>query len=381
VLQILPRLVIGGVERGTVEVTQALVAHGWTALVASAGGPMVREIERAGGRHFQLPLASKNPFVMRANVGRLAALIERNNVDIVHARSRAPAWSALAAARQTGRHFVTTFHNAYGARSWLKRRYNRVMAEGERVIAISEFVGRHVAEVYGVPADRLRIVARGVDVARFDPDRTSHERVIALARQWGLPDGVPVVMLPGRLSRWKGHGVLLEALRRLGRSQLHCVIVGAGSERYRRELTAAIKRRPLPCSISILDECRDMAAAYMLADVVVSASTEPEGFGRVIVEAQAMGRPVIATAHGGAGETVLPDETGWLVPPGDSLALARAIAEALDLEAGERMALAERAIAHMREEFSTARMTERTIAVYEELLLAAHSVHPAGSAV
>jgi len=298
----------------------------------------------------------------------------------VHARSRAPAWSALAASRRTGRHFVTTFHNAYGAKSWLKRRYNRVMAEGERVIAISEFVGRHVGEIYGVPADRLRIVARGVDIARFDPDRTSHERVIALARQWGLPDGVPVVMLPGRISRWKGHGVLLEALRQLGRSTLHCVIVGGGSERYRRELTAAIRRRPLPCSVSVLEECRDMAAAYMLADVVVSASTEPEGFGRVIVEAQAMGRPVIASAHGGAAETVLPGETGWLVPPGDATALARALAEALDLEASQRMILAERAIAHVREEFSTSRMTERTIAVYEELLFAGAPAQPAGSA-
>jgi glycosyltransferase involved in cell wall biosynthesis len=286
----------------------------------------------------------------------------------VHARSRAPAWSADAAARRAGAHFVTTFHNAYGAASWLKRRYNSVMARGERIIAISDFVARHVIETYGVPPARITIVHRGVDVARFDPARTSADRIVRLAGGWGLPDGAPVVMLPGRLTRWKGQHILLEALRRLDRRTLHCLIVGAGSPRYRRELEAEIRRRPLPCSVGIVDECRDMAAAYMLADVVVSASTEPEGFGRVIVEAQAMGRPVIATSHGGAMETVVPGETGWLVPPGDAGALAEALTLALDLAPEERGDLAARAMAHVRANFTVAAMTQRTIAVYEELL-------------
>jgi len=211
-------------------------------------------------------------------------------------------------------------------------------------------------------------VPRGVDTGRFDPERTSADRVIRLAREWGLPDGVPVVMLPGRLTRWKGHDVLIEALRRLDRSALHCVIVGGGRERYRRQLVAAIARHRPPCTMSVLDECRDMPAAYMLADVVVSASIEPEGFGRVIVEAQAMGRPVIATAHGGAVETVLTGETGWLVPPGDAGALAAALGIVLDLAPAERSALAQRAIAHVRAEFSVTRMTARTIAIYEEML-------------
>ncbi|HZT52669.1 MAG TPA: glycosyltransferase family 4 protein [Stellaceae bacterium] len=370
VLQVVPRLVTGGVERGTVDLAAALVAQGWRAVVASEGGPMVRELERAGALHVTLPLAAKNPLVMRANVGRLAAVIERNGIDIVHARSRAPAWSALAAARRTETHFVTTFHNAYGAKSWLKRRYNSVMARGERVIAISDFVAAHVAATYGVGPDRLRTVHRGIDLARFDPERVGSERVIDLARQWGLPDGVPVVMLPGRLARWKGQDVLLEALRRLGRSALHCVIVGGGSAGWRRALADELARRPPPCPVALHEDCRDMAAAYMLADVVVSASTEPEGFGRVIVEAQAMGRPVIATAHGGAAETVVAGETGWLVPPGDAEALAAALGEALALDPAARAALAARAMAHVRARFATAHMTGRTIAIYEELLAA-----------
>lgn len=368
VLQVLPRLVTGGVERGTIEVAAALAAAGWKAVVASSGGPMVRELERAGAVHVELPLASKNPLVMRRNIARLAELIRREQVDIVHARSRAPAWSALAAARRTGRHFVTTFHNAYGTESWLKQRYNAVMARGERVIAISDFVADHAARVYGVPPERLRLIPRGVDFTRFDPERVSAERVIQLAREWRLPDGLPVVMLPGRLTRWKGQHVLIEAMARLGRHDLRCVLVGGGNDGYRRELLETIKRRNVDSLVQIVDECRDMAAAYKLADVVVSASTRPEGFGRVMAEAQAMGRPVVATDHGGAREILRDDETGWLVPPGDAAALAAAIASALDLPQSKRLTLAERAIARMRAHFTTKAMTDRTLAVYEEVL-------------
>ena len=369
VLQVLPGLVSGGVERGTVDMAQALVAAGWNSLVASAGGPMVREIERAGATHITLPLASKNPLVMRANVRRLAEIIRQHGVDIVHARSRAPAWSARSAAKRAGAHFVTTFHNAYRGKSWLKRRYNAIMAEGERVIAISRFVAERAAAAYGVPWDRIRIVHRGVDVKRFDPEKVAADRIVRLAGEWRLPDGVPIVMLPARVSRWKGHTVLIEAMRQLNRPQVHVLLVGGGgSPRYQASLTQAIRRAGSAVTFRMLGECRDMPAAYMLADIVVSASTEPEGFGRVTVEAQAMGRPVIATAHGGSAETVVPGETGWLVPPGDAAALAEAIGRALDLPAEERRALALREIAHVRADFSIAVMAARTIAVYEELL-------------
>lgn len=368
VLQVLPRLVQGGVERGTVDVAAALVAAGWNALVASEGGPMVRELERVGARHLTLPLASKNPFVIRANVDRLAALIALHDVDIVHARSRAPAWSARYAAKRTGRHFVTTFHNAYGRGSVLKHHYNAVMASGERVIAISNFVGEYAASVYGVPPERLRIIPRGVDVTRFDPDTVSPERMIRLMRAWRLPDGAHTVLLPGRLTRWKGQLVFIEAMARLKRPDVHALILGSGDQRYRNELEAAIAASSGGATFRFVDDCADMAAAYMLADVVVSASTSPEGFGRVIIEAQAMGRPVIATAHGGAQETIIPGETGWLVPPGDPAALASALALALDQDEGARLAMSQREIAHVRAHFTSALMAARTLAVYGELL-------------
>jgi glycosyltransferase involved in cell wall biosynthesis len=369
VLQVVPSLVSGGVERGTVDLAAALVAAGWTAYVASAGGPMEHLLARAGAHHLSLPLASKNPLVMRRNAAALAALIRRHGIDIVHARSRAPAWSARSAAGATGRRFVTTFHNAYDTDLPLKRWYNSVMAKGERVIAISDFVGRYATEVYGVGPDRLRVIPRGVDLAAFDPGRVKGDRVAALADSWRVAEDARVVMLPGRLTRWKGGLDFIAAIARLGRRDLCCLLIGAEQRRgFRRELEAAIERAGLLGLFRIVEDCRDMPAAYALSDVVVSASTDPEGFGRVIVEAQAMGRPVVATDHGGARETIAPGATGWLAPPGDPAALAAALAEALALGPEARGQLARRARAQVAAGYSRDAMCAKTIAVYEELL-------------
>jgi glycosyltransferase involved in cell wall biosynthesis len=369
VLQVVPSLVSGGVERGTVEVAAALVAAGWKAYVASEGGPMERELARAGVEHFHLPLGSKSPLAIRRNAAVLADLVRRCKVDIVHARSRAPAWSAWRAAKKTRRRFVTTFHNVYGDQNRLKHWYNSVMARGERVIAISDFVAAHAASDYGVGADRLRTIPRGVDMRLFDPQRVNGDRVADLAVKWRVPDGFAVVMLPGRLTRWKGGLDLIEAIARLGRHDVCCLLVGAEQRAgFRRELEGAIEKHDLIGQFRIVEDCRDIAAAYALSDVVVSASIDPEGFGRTIVEAQAMGRPVIATDHGGARETVIPGSTGWLVPPGDTAALAAAIDHALRLEPEARNALARRARAHIANGFTREAMCARYIEVYEELL-------------
>ena len=371
VLQVLPALGAGGgVERGTVEIAAAVAAGGGRALVASEGGVQVHELSRAGAEHVVLPLASKNPLVMRANAGRLAQLIESEGVDIVHARSRAPAWSAYYAARRTGRHFLTTFHGTYAADNGLKRRYNAVMTRGERVIALSGFIAGHIHRVYGVPARRIRVIHRGVDLARFAPARVGAERVVTLAREWRLPDGVLVVMLPGRLTRWKGQAFFIEAIARLRRRDIRCLLVGSdqGRTAYRQELDALIGRHDLEEVVRIVDHCDDMPAAYMLTDLVVSASTDPEAFGRVVAEAQALGRPVIASDHGGARETVIAGETGWLTPPGDAQALADAIERGLDLGETARRALAEKAIAHVRRNFSKDAMCAKTLDVYDEVL-------------
>ena len=340
--------------------------------MVSSGGIMVREVERGGGKHIALPVDSKNPLVMQRNIGRIANLVRRHNVDILHVRSRAPAWSALAAARRTNVPLVTTFHGNYGAGSPLKRWYNSVMARGDRVIAISQFISDQVCSRYATDPAKIRIIPRGVDVGVFDPAAVSAQRVIQLAELWRLPDDARVVMLPGRLTRWKGHSVLIEAIARLeDRTGLRCILVGSdqGRTAYVRELENEIARRNLQNIVQIAGDCRDMAAAFMLADVVVSTSVEAEAFGRVIAEAQAMGRPVIATDHGAARETVAQKETGWLVPPGDASALAVALREALSLDAATRDALARRAIENVRADYTKELMCDRTLAVYEELLV------------
>lgn len=370
ILQVLPALLTGGVERGTVDVAAAVAAAGGRSLVASSGGPMTAELEASGVPHLTLPAASKNPAMIAANALRLAALIRRERVNIVHARSRAPAWSALLAARRTGARFVTTFHGVYGARSEAKRLYNAVMARGRPVIAVSAFVAAHIQAVYGVTADRIRVIHRGIDLDRFDPAGVAPERVARLRRSWGVPEGARTIMLPGRLTRWKGQTVLIEAVARLARRDVYCLLVGAdqGRTHYRRELEALAAEMGVADRIRLTGDCDDMPAAYMLADLVVSASIDPEAFGRIIAEAQAMGRPVLASAHGAAPEIVADGETGFLYPPGDADALAAAVGRALDLDAAEYRAMASAATARARSRFAKTRMCAATLAVYAEVM-------------
>jgi glycosyltransferase involved in cell wall biosynthesis len=370
VLQVLPSLVTGGVERGTIEITQAIADAGWTALVASAGGPLVSAVQRAGGRHIALPLASRNPLAIWRNAARLAALIRTERVDIVHARSRAPAWSAWLACGRTGAHFVTTYHGVYGEDLPYKRSYNAVMAKGERVIAASRFVAATIAARHRVDPARIRIIPRGVDPAAFDPAKVRGDRLARLAQAWRLPDGAPVALLPGRLTGWKGQAVLIDALSRMARKDVCVVLVGSdqGRQRYTARLIRQAERLGVADRLRLAGECDDMPAALLLADVVVHASTQPEAFGRVVIEAQAMGRPVIAADLGGPVETVEHAVTGWRVPSGDAAALATAIEAALALPVEERKALGCRARAAVLAGYTTGEMQAATLAVYREVM-------------
>lgn len=370
VLQVLPRLEAGGVERGTLDIAIALKEAGWGSLVASAGGAMARELARHDIPHLTMPLASKNPFVMRANMRRLEAAIREHGVSIIHARSRAPAWSAEGAARRTGARFVTTFHGTYGAHGRLKRFYNRVMARGARVIAISQFIARHMEERYGVDAARIRTIPRGVDTGLLNPENVSHERIIQLAQRWQIPDDRRIILLPGRFARWKGHMLMIDALARLDRPDVRCLMVGAdtASSAYKRALEARARARGVESQIQMADFCRDMPAAYMLSDVVVSASLDPEAFGRTLAEALAMGRPAVGPRHGGALEILDNGRIGWLYRPGDAGELAAALNSALELGPEERDRVAKKAMAAVRENFTKDKMCARTLEVYAEVL-------------
>lgn len=371
ILQVLPSLYSGGVERGTVDIASAISTLGWVSIVASGGGPMMHDITRAGATHITLGLNTRNPLFFQRNSRALIKIIRERGVNLIHARSRAPAWSCIRAARITGIPLVTTFHGTYSSDNVFKRKYNSVMLKGNRVIAISNFIADHIVNTYQhFDSSKLITIPRGVDLDSFDPALISGSRIIELAKKWRLPDGVPIIMMPGRLARWKGHVVLIEALAKMENTNNLCMILGRskGNESYRREIEKLARSFNLETRIRFVDHESDMPAAYMLADVVVSASTNPEAFGRVTAEAQAMGRPVIASGHGGSRETLLPGKTGWLVKPGDPLALASAIDEALGIDGWKREVLAARASRHVAKNFSLSGMCDATLKVYSDLL-------------
>jgi len=369
ILQVLPALRSGGVERGTLEIAEAQIAAGYRAIVASAGGEMVPALEALGAKHVTLPLTAKSPFAIWRNAAALAALARAEGVGLIHARSRAPAWSAQMAARRAGLPFVTTYHGAYNEGFPGKRFYNSVMARGDRVIAISHFIADLIRTRHGVAESRLRVIPRGVDPRRFDPALVSAERLEKLRTAWSLPEGHPIIMLPARVTRWKGQMVLVEAMARLQGASL-ALLVGDAEERpaFKAELLARIESLGLKERLRLVGHAADMPAALLLADVVIHASTDAEAFGRTVIEAQAMARPVIASDLGAPRETVAEGITGWRIPPGDAAALAGAIGKVLALPAAERAAFGTRARAAVLAGYTTQSMQAATIAVYRELL-------------
>ncbi len=380
-LQIIPELETGGAEQTTVDVAAAAAGAGWHSLVASQGGRMVRLVEEAGGHHIALPLKSKNPLTMWSNAGRIAKLVGEHDVDILHARSRAPAWSALMAARRTGRPLVTTYHGAYKQAGALKGAYNSVMARGDAVIANSAYIGRLIAARHPFAADRITVIHRGTDLARFRRDAVSPARMAALRRDWGIADGARIVLQVARLTGWKGQAVLVDAMARIShKSDIVAVLAGdaQGRDAYVDGLKRQIAGHGLQDRVHLVGHCDAVPAALAVASVCVVCSTEPEAFGRAAVEAQAIGVPVIVSDLGAVPETVLaPPEvdaaecTGFRVPAGDADALAAAIETVLDMAPDDVDALARRAGAHVRARFSVSAMTAATLAVYDRLLAAA----------
>jgi len=371
ILQVLPALGTGGVERGTLEMTEAITRAGGKAIVASAGGALSAQIRRAGAEMITLPLNRKNPFAIWRNAAKLTALIRSRRIDIVHARSRAPAWSAWLACKRTGTRFLTTYHGVYSENFPGKRAYNAVMIKGALVIAISRHVAQTIRGRYQIPANRIRIIHRGADLALFDPDNVSGERLAQLAERWRLPpERRPVILLPARLTRWKGAEVLVRALARLQNREAFVVLAGPeqGNGAFSRSLVILAGQLGVSDRLRLVGNCDDMQAAYKLSDLVVAPSLEPEPFGRTVVEAQAMGRIVVASANGGAAETIEHGVTGFLVPPGDVAQLADAIDYVLQMPQEARRAFGERARASVAANFAKETMQAATIVVYRELL-------------
>ncbi|MBK67697.1 MAG: glycosyl transferase [Rickettsiales bacterium] len=370
VMQIIPELGAGGAEQGCIDVSNAIIAAGGRSIIVSNGGMRVYEAMKKGAEHITLPVHSKNPLTMWRNAQRLKNIIYKERVNIVHARSRAPAWSAYKACKETNTPFVTTCHAAYKFEGKLKRKYNSVMASGDRVISISGFITDYLKDSYNISDDKIRLAYRGLPMEKYKPNAVTKERLITLAKEWRLPDGALVVMMPARLTRIKGHHFLIDAIAKLKRKDVVCVFLGSdqGRKAYRHELEDTIKEKGLEGRVRIVPHCNDMPTAYMLASVTVCASIVPEGFGRVPVESQAMGRPTIATNHGGAAETIVPDFTGWLVEPGNVDEMANAINEALNLTNEERENLAYASMMHVAQYFSVEAMCANVLETYSELL-------------
>lgn len=380
ILQIIPRIEAGGAERTTIDVAAALVAAGARALVASEGGRLTSELQAAGGLLIPFPAATKNPLSMMLNARRLARLIIAERVDIVHARSRAPAWVALMACRIVRTPFVTTFHGAYAGRSALKLRYNSVMARGDVVIANSEYTAGLIARLYPWARARLRVIHRGTDFSKFSAGAVQPARVARLRKDWSVAPDERIVLMAARLTGWKGHKVLIEAARRLkerGIEGVRYIMAGDAQGRggYVKELDGLIEKAGLKGIVSRVGHCADMPAAFLAASVVAVPSTAPEAFGRTAVEAQALGAPVVVSDLGAVSETVLsppqtaPDaRTGWRVKAGDAEALAEALQAALALGASAREAMARRARMHVEGQFSLERMTRETLEAYVGLL-------------
>ncbi len=380
ILQIVPELDTGGAELSAVEIGEAVHRAGWRSIIATEGGRLEPDAKAQGSEIHRLSVATKNPAKMWANVSRLVRLCKRENVCLIHARSRAPAWSALRAARRLSLPFVTTYHGAYSEKGPAKRLYNSVMARGDRVIANSQYTADLIRQRYDTPEQKITVIHRGVDRS-FDRDLVSKERTEAVRRRWGVGPDEVIILQAARLTGWKGQQVLIDAAARLRGAGLsddvRFVIAGDAQNRtaYLEKLKAQISQLELSQTVLLVGHESDMAAAFATAYTVVVASTEPEAFGRVSAEAQALGRPVIATRLGAPQETVRsapefgPSEmTGWLVKPGDADEMATAIGAVLALDKSAYSAMADRAIQNAHSNFTLEQMKRLTLAVYDDLL-------------
>lgn len=375
VVQMLPELNEGGVEIGTLELGAFLAASGHQSIVISGGGRMVSRLENEGSRHVTWPyIGEKSPRCLQY-IFPLRRFLLEEKVDVLHLRSRLPAWIAYLAWKSLPEKkrpvLISTFHAFYSV-----NRYSAIMTKSEKIIAISNTIADHIREAYGVASERIELIPEGIDTNLFDPENVEGERIRNLKARWGLrDDSEPVVLLPGRVTRLKGHDVFLRSLAMIKDLPWKAVMAGEVDEasEYTRILERMVAELGLEGRAKFVGHCSDMPSAMALADVVVSSSTKPESFGRISVEAQAMGKPVIVSAHGGSLETVLDGKTGWHVKPGDPEALSACLRIALS-DGSLRKKLGGEGRKWVVDHFSITGMCEKTVALYGTLLLRKHAL-------
>jgi len=377
VLQVIPKLGYGGAETGCYDIAHYLPENGCKSFIVTSGGELLKFVDKNKVKVFRLPVQSKNPILILINAIILTFIILFNNISIIHARSRAPAWSCLIASKITSRKFVTTFHGTYNFKSSLKKLYNSVMVRSDLIIAGSNFIFSHIKENYSNYLNqkkKLLVVFRGINVDYFDPTTKLETEEKKLLKQWEIEKDKKIILLPGRLTTWKGQEVFIEAINlvniELGYEAFYAVILGSdqGRDLYKKKLIRLSEQYRLTKQLRFIDHCKDMALAYKVSDIIVSASIEPEAFGRVSVEAQSMEKPIIASNIGGSNETVVDEKTGYLFKAGDAKSLSQKILKTLTIDETQLKLIGNEGRKNIVQKFNVEKMCFSTYSEYKRLI-------------
>jgi len=377
VLQVIPKLGFGGAETGCYDLAHFLAEQKCKSVLITSGGELLKFVRRDKVKIIRLPVQSKNPLIMFINFIIIFFIILFYNIDIIHARSRAPAWSCLLACFFTQRKFVTTFHGTYNFSGRLKLFYNSVMLRSQLIIAGSNFVFNHINENYQKYLNskkKLMVIFRGINLEYFNSKTISEKKINALILNWKIDRNNFIILLPGRLTKWKGQEMFIEALNLLidnhNKNNFHAIILGSDQGRnvYSKKLSLLTERFRLGKKLTFIENCKEMPVAYKLADLVVSSSIEPEAFGRVAVEAQAMGKPIIASNIGGSKETILNGKSGLLYKSDDSKELAKALNKFMEIDKEALNLIGEQGRKNVEKKFNVDQMCQTTFTEYKKLL-------------
>ena len=377
ILQVIPKLGYGGAETGCYDLAHYLAENNCSSYIVTSGGELLKFIDKKKVKLIKLPVQSKNPILIFFNAIALVFIILFHNISIVHARSRAPAWSCLLATKITKRKFVTTFHGTYNFKNLIKKFYNSVMVRSNLVIAGSNFIFSHINKNYSKYIDKKKkflVIFRGINVDYFDPSTTLESEENKLISDWGFTREKKIILMPGRLTTWKGQEVFIEALnlvnKELGYKSFYAVILGSdqGRDVYTKKIKRLAEQYRLTGQLKFIEHSKNMPLAYKISDIVVSASIEPEAFGRVSVEAQSMEIPVIASDIGGSNETIVRDKTGFLFDSGNAVSLSKKIVEALHLDVSALKSIGNEGRKNVINKFNVEKMCFSTYSEYKKLL-------------
>lgn len=377
ILQIIPNMEIGGAERTVLEITSFLKDKEFSSLVLTSGGKLIGELEKENIEVIKLKIDKKNPYSIIKNFFLFIKIFREKKIDLVHVRSRAPAWSAIFAAKKIGIPVLTTWHGHVSNSSFIKKIYNSIMLKGDAVIANSAYTAERISKIYNIDLNKIDIISRGVNVESFEGSKFSNTEISNMKKIWSVDDNKIIILFPARLTRWKGHLVTIEAINLLKKEKFFDQVIflfageKAGAENYIKKLNSIITKFKLQENIKLVERIENMPLAYHASDVVLSPSIEPEPFGRIPIEAQAAGKTIIASDHGAVKDTIKNGNnfTGFKVRPNDPQALSIAIKQSIIMDKKDLTKMHERAISNVKNNFSLENMCKKTLEVYKRLLI------------